>query len=295
MILSRCPSCATVFRVTTDQVQVRQGMVRCGHCGAAFNALDTLVAPPAGPPEAMPGESGIGTEPEASFEHALDASESEPLLTTMPKAGVELPFRAPSEPPLAQEPMAKVTPEPPVENETPHDESLAVAEVAAPAWRQRAPIVAWSGAGALLLALGLFQSIYVFRSELARSYPGTRPLLEKFCARFDCRIELPRQPDFLSIEASDLRPDPQRRERLVLAATLKNRAAFAQSYPHLELTLTDARDQILARRVFPPWEYLKSGTDASLGIAANAELALQMVLDAPSIGASGYRLYLFYP
>lgn len=42
MILTRCPNCRTVFRVTPEQLRVRHGQVRCGSCYATFNALSEL-------------------------------------------------------------------------------------------------------------------------------------------------------------------------------------------------------------------------------------------------------------
>ena len=42
MMLTRCPACQTAFRVRPEQLRLRQGRVRCGSCGKAFNALATL-------------------------------------------------------------------------------------------------------------------------------------------------------------------------------------------------------------------------------------------------------------
>ncbi|NJA89588.1 DUF3426 domain-containing protein [Rhodocyclus tenuis] len=39
---TRCPACTTTFRVVPDQLKARAGKVRCGQCGAVFNALDQL-------------------------------------------------------------------------------------------------------------------------------------------------------------------------------------------------------------------------------------------------------------
>ncbi|MCC5870317.1 MAG: zinc-ribbon domain-containing protein, partial [Gammaproteobacteria bacterium] len=39
---TRCPECQTAFRVTARQLQQAAGRVRCGHCGAAFDALVNL-------------------------------------------------------------------------------------------------------------------------------------------------------------------------------------------------------------------------------------------------------------
>lgn len=40
---TRCPSCSCTFRVTATILQMAEGDVRCGSCGAVFNALQTLV------------------------------------------------------------------------------------------------------------------------------------------------------------------------------------------------------------------------------------------------------------
>lgn len=62
-MFTRCPTCATTFRVTPEQLKARLGRVRCGQCHAVFNALDALVeevplvtARPAtsSPPNAVP-------------------------------------------------------------------------------------------------------------------------------------------------------------------------------------------------------------------------------------------------
>lgn len=64
-MLTRCPDCATHFRVTAEQLKVRSGRVRCGQCQHVFNALDSLIEEPAlalaraersvtAPPQAMP-------------------------------------------------------------------------------------------------------------------------------------------------------------------------------------------------------------------------------------------------
>jgi len=42
-VKTRCPACATSFRVGPEQLKARSGKVRCGQCGSVFNALDTLL------------------------------------------------------------------------------------------------------------------------------------------------------------------------------------------------------------------------------------------------------------
>ncbi|TMI42810.1 MAG: DUF3426 domain-containing protein, partial [Betaproteobacteria bacterium] len=92
--------------------------------------------------------------------------------------------------------------------------------------------------------------------------------------------------------------EPRRDGVIVLNAVLRNRAAFAQDYPALELTLTDEADRPVLRRVLAPREYLdpaRSEPDVTRGIPAGAEVSLRIYLDAGRRRATGYRLYLFYP
>lgn len=147
-------------------------------------------------------------------------------------------------------------------------------------------------AGMLLLGFALLvQLVFVFRAELAKTHPSWRPALEAACGSA-CTVELPREAELVSIESSELNPEDGKK-RLQLAATLKNRAGYPQSYPHLELTLTDARDRALVRRVFAPADYLAK--DAPAAFAPNAELAVKLMLELDEVSASGYRVYVFYP
>ena len=45
-MLTRCPACATSFRVTPEQLKLRAGKVRCGKCQTVFNAIDSLLESP---------------------------------------------------------------------------------------------------------------------------------------------------------------------------------------------------------------------------------------------------------
>jgi len=40
---TRCPVCSTVFRVTSEQLRLKAGKVRCGHCQAVFNAFEEFL------------------------------------------------------------------------------------------------------------------------------------------------------------------------------------------------------------------------------------------------------------
>jgi hypothetical protein len=81
---------------------------------------------------------------------------------------------------------------------------------------------------------------------------------------------------------------------VTLTALLHNRAEFAQTYPKLELSLTDIQDKVVARRVFTPAEYLKAGEDPKRGLSSNREITIKLHLDTFDLKPSGYKLFLFY-
>ncbi len=100
----------------------------------------------------------------------------------------------------------------------------------------------------------------------------------------------------MAIESSDLQADGRGDNVIVLNAVLRNQAPFAQEYPSLELTLTDERDEAVARRVLAPADYL-SGAAANvieLGIGPSADTVLRVYIDTSGLRAVGYRMYLFY-
>src|SRR3990170_7314175 len=51
-MITKCPACGTLFRVTPEQLQAHQGQVRCGRCMTVFDGLVALAALPEPVPEA---------------------------------------------------------------------------------------------------------------------------------------------------------------------------------------------------------------------------------------------------
>ena len=144
---------------------------------------------------------------------------------------------------------------------------------------------------ALLLGLALAaQAALLWRDRLAAQIPALRPLLASACELVGCRIEPLRRIDQLSVDASGLTHiDGAPLHRLSL--NLRNRAETAVACPSIELTLTDALGQLLARRVMPLSEF---GVAAAT-IGAGAELPLQALLSTGDRRISGYTVELFYP
>jgi predicted Zn finger-like uncharacterized protein len=275
-MLTRCPSCATTFRITPEQIKAKQGRVRCGQCQTVFNAIETLAEAPAAPAAETTADDEIAVSPAPTFE--TGATDLAPM-DAAPAQPTEIAAAAADEP--AAEP----------ESLTDYDPSLDTL-LAAEAPRRRWPWVL--GATLALLGIGA-QAGYHFRAEIAVLAPQAKPAMQALCAALGCDLPLPRKSDLMGIETSDLHPEPSNPGQLQLVATLKNRAPFAQEYPHLELTLTDTTDKAVVRRVLAPADYLPQTRPVAAGFAAGSDLPVSLTLEVRNAAPIGYRLYVFYP
>jgi predicted Zn finger-like uncharacterized protein len=261
-LITRCSTCGTTFRALPSQLSVRGGMVRCGKCAATFDGVANLIEESTAPEAAEPSPQLALFEAGAARATASAPAAPRPAPRRMPRADDEpLPEFLEEEPPRSRY------------------------------------SVAWA-LGALIAAAALAGQLAVqYRTELATLAPRLKPALTEGCRFLDCELRLPRRPDLLSIESSDLQADARRESLVVLNAVVRNRAPFQQELPALELTLTDAGDRPLVRRVLRPADYLPGVAPALLGpgIAPGAEAVLRLHIDTGSVRATGYRLYLFYP
>ncbi|WP_407278706.1 DUF3426 domain-containing protein [Aromatoleum evansii] len=182
---------------------------------------------------------------------------------------------------------------PPAPADTTTDSADEFADYAAPA-----PLPARRGLTGLAVGLlsGMLaaQLLYLFRTDVAREWPSLRPALVKACDALGCTVQLPRIAGLISVESSDLQSEPGKAARFVLNATIRNRAPHPLAWPHLELTLTDARDRPLVRRALAPQEWFP-GADLAQGFAAGRDIAVTLPFAADGLGATGYRIYAFYP
>jgi predicted Zn finger-like uncharacterized protein len=270
---TRCPGCATVFRVTAEQLALRGGQVRCGHCKKVFDGVGQRVS------LAAPAIPDLGDPP------VDEAALGPPTVTLRDARALEVPLDAPATAPnaAAAEEVAAVA----------YEDRFS----SAPRPPSRTRTIAFAAASVVLVLAIIAQGTFHFRDAIAAHWPQGRPALVGICKVAGCTIHPLRDAamSYLSIEASDLQADPAHRGLLVLTATVRNRAAWSVSYPYLELTLTDAQDRVVVRRALAPLDYAGGTADLPSGIAANGEVAVKVFIDASSTTQAGYRLYMFYP
>ena len=415
-LATRCPHCQTAFRVASDQLKLRAGLVRCGTCKQIFNGIENLLRPDedipaalAGPARPLPpvplleaqdksspppraentrsddliadvdsphqlqdagpvplagtsdalwaaldedpplpeppvdaapdtnepakADDGDGSSaataadeataatvaanytgpdnvannsghdqleepadalsdsaPDSPFDDRFDQTvENASVLPGLlraaridPDEDVTLPMRTPPR-------LAPVLPEPP--SEVP--DFLARERQEQGAQRVPRPVL-WC-IGALLALLLAGQLVYAARTPIAANFPHTRATLDAACRMLGCQIGLPMQIESVSIESSEFQPVPNRRDQFMLGVVLRNRSTTVEAWPAIELSLNDASDRTVGRRVILPREYLPPGLATARGFSAGSEQPLKVYFDLARLPASGYRVYLFYP
>lgn len=395
-LATRCPQCHTAFRVASDQLKLRSGLVRCGTCREIFNGIENLLHPD----EDLPAEIAA-SEPNTTTDSASSTVSSAPSGSASSTAAHTGADAAPSSETIAPVPVemsampssllnspdsknsselsvgggspmssaaASAVPIPPIRllraasadnaDSTSSKDSGSIqagstlplasksgkkttfkrstktaleplltafrkpARTAARQARAEKPTVAISppveepdfiqrellqqkkrrlGRPPFLILCGLLLAMLVLqlalatRTSVAAYFPKTRPILEKFCHALGCKVGLPMQIESVSIESSELQPVENHPGKFALNVLLRNRSKTVQAWPAIELSLQDADDRTVGRRVIVASEFMPAGSVLSNGFGANMEQAIRLNFDLTQLKASGYRVYLFYP
>lgn len=294
MTLTRCPACQTVFRLRPEQLHAQGGKVRCGRCLRPFDAAAHEIAPDTA------GVADVVEAPEVLRRRRhppAPAAAAEPA--SRPASDPASPLSGPRSGPQSGQHALQPEPEPPPPSpaerpilpEPPRPQPGARVRPQCPS-----PLLRIAATLVLVLLIGALgaQLLYLFRAEIARDLPGLRPLLASACARAGCTLPYPRDAQRIAIEATELQEEPGRPGEFVLYATINNRADYAQEWPYLELTLNDAAEQALARRVLSPRDWLPPGHPAE-AFPGRSALGIRLPFSTPEMAPVGYRLYVFYP
>jgi len=361
-LATRCPQCQTAFRVASDQLKLRAGLVRCGTCKEIFNGIENLLHPDeniaavngTSTPDTTPAleevapalsgqQPGPGKRankiktPGRVADNVAGSVVSKALQTSQPPSSATIASPVPSPPPgllraasvesppssgtspashLASQPSFRRALTPSTKPASTAFRKPARRTGAAPAIasipvlveepdfiqreqlaqvqrRITRPLV-W-GLGIVLTLLLLLQLTYAMRIPMAAHFPQSRPVLEKACGWLGCSVGLPTEIELVSIESSEFQPLDSVPGKFLLNVLLRNRSSTVQAWPALELSVQDAGDKTIGRRVIMAAQFLPAGLIATDGFPANSEQAIKVQFDLSQLKASGYRVYLFYP
>lgn len=317
-LATRCPSCGTVFRVVQDQLKVSEGWVRCGRCDDVFNALEGLFdlerdSPPEWSdsrqmsPAAPPGvDDPQGDTPDPSLVDRIDeqifgaprrtgfgaltglSSSDRGKGPDFADARFDTDVPADALGPVMLDPTTVGS-----EDSTPESGD-------APTFVRQADREArWQGSAArktlmalaLVLSAGLTaQAAHQFRDGLAARLPGTVPALRAWCGWAGCTIDAPRRLDQIVVESTALARGASA-DAFRFSVVLRNKAPTVAALPWVDLSLTDANGELVARRALGPDDFRA----ASKVMPAATELSLQATLSTGAWRVTGYTVEIFYP
>ena len=137
-------------------------------------------------------------------------------------------------------------------------------------------LAGWIAVPVLTLLL-VAQVLLADRARLAADATW-RPRMLALCRIAGCTLPPWRQPSAFTITARELRPHPSAAGSLLVTATFRNDAVFAQAWPVLELSLVNLDGEPLGLRRFQPEQYLGSApTRALIAPGQSASVTLEVV------------------
>lgn len=150
---------------------------------------------------------------------------------------------------------------------------------------------AW-GLTALLLALALGAQVALHQRDLwAAQWPSLRPVLSGLCRVAACRLAPPELISAVSVVSSGF--DQQEEGDFVFSLHLQHDQAHDVATPAVELTLTDAQERAVVRKVLIPDHLgLNRALPPGPGVATETRFSLDPALHSH---VHGFRVELFYP
>lgn len=144
-----------------------------------------------------------------------------------------------------------------------------------------APRWQWLLVAGLALLL-LLQSVLADRARLAAD-AAHRPWISALCGVLRCSVPAWREPAAFTMTSREIRPLPGQAGVLQVQASIRNDARWAQAWPDLRLSLSDADGRVIGTGVFAPAQYLGENPGAAaLDPGQSARIAFRVQEPASS-------------
>jgi predicted Zn finger-like uncharacterized protein len=286
-LTTRCPACETTFKIVPDQLKVSSGWVRCGRCAEVFDAAAHAASPHIA--ENWPVQNSA---PTAQANQTTASIATVATVTTQVVAAEKEAIKPKDVSSAVLVDTAKV--------DATDLSFIRIANNKA-FWQRTAVVRGLSAVCIALVGLAFFQLIYSQRNYLAAVNPRMKAGLESLCDNLGCRIQALKNIDAFKIDSSSFQKSPVivnnlgAAEVFALKLAIKNTSDLPLALPSVELTLTEAGDKPVLRRVLLPKDLSFNGAS----LAANTDWSGAMnVAVSPNKAAApitGYRVLLFYP
>jgi len=252
-----CNQCKSRFRLTEKQLQQALGQVRCGECGAVFNALLAL--------KNYDGELPPGYL-EQQYEELLAQGNDD----LSPDERLES------------------------ENEAENARNLSLHEAMYGSERRSffsAGPLTWFIGILLLAAVGIAQAIYYKRYQLIEN-PRYQQQVINLCQMLPCAESEFSSTEQIRLLERNIFTHPVASDALMVTGSFVNQAPFAQKMPELLISLFDVQGKLIANRLFRAPEYLPEDRNRSV-VAPQIPIQFRLEIVDPGTDALTYEFEFF--
>ena len=211
-----CEQCQSRFRLTEDELRQAYGKVRCGECGAVFNALLTLKSYEGDLPDGYferQSEESRRLQEEFDREQQIDAAKNRNLSLQEAMYGSDR-----------------------------------------RSFFSAGPLT-WFIGILLLAAVGIAQAIYYKRYQLIED-PRFQLQVINLCEVLPCEESGFSSTGQLRLLERNVFTHPVAPDALMVTGSFVNQAPFAQKMPDLLISLFDIQGKLIANRLFQASDYL---------------------------------------
>lgn len=289
---TQCPECLSVFSLGAHTLAQAHAFVTCGYCGADFDSLATLA-------DELPPEPFSAM---ALNEPSLTPPQVQTVVYYPPPPAELVAVAVTADPPVVDAPAGSVVDAPAVVEDfsqlvfAPRFARAVAAKSAPKVARKKhrhmhaaaAHPLAWALTCSVLALLLVAQVAWANRDRLI-SMPTTGAWLRASCATLHCTLPLVAAPDRLRLLDSNVQTHPSAPHALMISASVRNDAPFAQPYPVVRLTLSNAQGQRLAMRRLHPREYLDDTAVLQRGLRPGGTVVLLLEVVDPGDQAVAFE------
>ena len=250
---TKCPECRAIFRVTTEQASIADGLVRCGLCDAVFNCKDCVHKDNEGP----------------DTQTTTSALEKQPLLNGDLQHDDEILIVAEKIPTMLRD-------------------DLGNGILSKPNAPMR--IALWT-AGAIVFAIFFLGQITYWQDVdvLPQSWVDKFCM----AAKIKCNSGAQRDLAAIKVLNRNIYAHPNVADALMITSSFVSQSAASQPFPLLGVTLLDTQGTVVATRRFTPEDYLVDKTLATTLMQPDQPVGARLEVFDPGSTVIAYEIEFY--
>ncbi|WP_336034897.1 zinc-ribbon and DUF3426 domain-containing protein [Acinetobacter bereziniae] len=280
---TRCPNCASIYKVSVTQLTVAQGMVCCPKCGDNFNALVHLQPSPSDQQAINTHETEHKLNQESFDNRRNETSVLDIFNRKVEHSNIDLRTYLNNLNYFNNEPVHNI-PSLNLSKGLNHkgDDLLKP--------KSTLYYLAWSFINLSLLSILMFQIVW-FNPNLTDRYPAINTVFTKACSVFHCDTVDQR---YKHIVISNLRVKAIDSQQTQFSGQINNQYSKSLELPIIKVTLK-ANDKIVKTYSIPAEDYLIKSLIGIKRIPQNSPYPFKFVITEPRKSFDDYQLDVIHP